>query len=97
MAASASGAAARWKLTVTVSEPATVRATLRVPGVGSLRSASRTLPAGIADTFRVSLKGQRGRRVRAAVARRSRRATLTVSARDTAGNVSRTVRRVRLR
>ena len=85
------------KLTVTASEPATVRATLRVPRVGSLRSASRTLPAGIAGTFRVSLKSPRGKRVRAAAARRSRRATLTVSARDAAGNVSRTVRRVRLR
>jgi hypothetical protein len=79
------------------SEPASVRATLRVPGVGSLRSAPRTLPAGIAGTFRVSLKSPRGKRVRAAVARRSRRATLTVSARDAAGNVARTVRRVRLR
>ena len=85
------------KLTVTASEPATVHATLRVPGVGSLRSASRTLPAGIAGTFRVSLKGPRGQRVRAAVARRARRATLAVSARDEAGNMSRTVRRIRLR
>ena len=85
------------KLTVTVSEAATVRASLRVPGAGTLRSASRTLAARIPRAFRVSTRGSRGQRVRRAVARRSRLATLTVTARDAAGNVSRTVRRVRLR
>jgi hypothetical protein len=85
------------RLTVTASEPATVRASLRIPGVTTLRSASRTLAAGIPGVFRISTRGSRGRRVRRAVARRSRLATLTVTARDTAGNVARTVRRVRLR
>ena len=85
------------KLTVTVSEPATVDASLRVPGVATLRSASRTLAAATPGTFRISTRGSRGRRVRRAVARRSRLATLTVTARDAAGNTSRAVRRVRLR
>jgi hypothetical protein len=85
------------RLTVVVSERARVRAALRVRGVGTLRSASRTLAAGIRGTFRLSMRGARGKRVRAAVARRSRLATLTVTARDAAGNLSRTVRRVRLR
>ena len=84
-------------LTVRVSEPATVGASLRVPGVGTLRSATRPLAAGVPRVFRISTRGTRGRRVRSAVARRSRLATLAVTARDAAGNVSRTVRRVRLR
>ena len=83
-------------LTVRASEPATVRASLRVPGVGTLRSASRTLTAGVPRVLRISTRGARGRRVRTAVARRSRLATLAVTARDAAGNVSRTARRVRL-
>ena len=85
------------RFTVVASEPATVRAALRVPGAGTLRSASRTLAAGVPRAFRLSMTGARGKRVRAAVARRSRLATLTVTARDGAGNLSRTVRRVRLR
>jgi hypothetical protein len=78
---------------VVVSEAASVRATLRVPRVATRRSASRSLQPAVAAGFRVSA----GPRVRAAVKRRSRRATLTVTARDAAGNVSRVVRRVRLR
>jgi hypothetical protein len=85
------------RLAVTASEPASVRVTLRVPGVGTLRSRSDTLAAGIPGTFRIALTGARGKRVRKAVARRSRLATLTVTARDAAGNVSRVVRNVRLR
>ncbi len=42
-------------------------------------------------------QGARGKRIRAALARRSRLASLTVTARDAAGNESRVVRRVRLR
>ena len=85
------------RLRVTVSEPATVGASLHVPGVTTLRSASYNLAVGIPGDFRISTSGSRGRRVRRAVARRSRLATLTVTARDGAGNVSRTARRVRLR
>ena len=85
------------RLTSRVSEPATVRASLRVPGVGTLRSASRSLAAGVPRVFRISTRGTRGRRVRRAVARRSRLTTLAVTARDAAGNASRAVRRVRLR
>ena len=85
------------RLTVAASEPATVRVALRVPGIATLRSASRTLAAGVTATFRVSVQGARGKRVRRAVARRPRLARLTVTARDAAGNVSSTVRRVRLR
>ena len=85
------------KLTVTASEAATVGASLRVPGVATLRSASRILAAAIPGAFRIWTRGSRGRRLRRAVARRSRLATLTVTARDAAGNVSQTARRVRLR
>jgi len=85
------------RLTVTVSERATVRASVRIRGVGTLRSASRTLAAGRPRVVRISTRGARGRRVRRAVARRSRQATLTVTARDAAGNTSRAVRRMRLR
>jgi hypothetical protein len=81
------------RLTVVASEAASVRVTLRVPGVATRRSGSRTLQPAVAARLRVSV----GPRVRAAVRRRSRRATLTVSARDPARNVSRVVRRVRLR
>jgi len=85
------------KVTVRVSEPATVRASLRVPGVGTLRSASYTLAPGIPGVFRISTKGSRGKQVRRAVARRPRVAALTVTARDAFGNTARAVRRVRLR
>jgi len=85
------------KVTVRVSEPATVRASLRVPGVATLRSASYTLAPGIPGVFRISTKSTRGKRVRRAVARRSRVAALTVTARDAFGNTARAVRRVRLR
>ena len=85
------------RLTVAASEPATVRVALRVPGVTTLRSASRSLQAGVRGAFRLSVRGPRGKRVRAAVARRSRLARLTITARDAAGNVTQTVRRVRLR
>ena len=85
------------RLTVAASEPATVRVALRVKGLPTLRSASRTLAAGVRVTFRVSVKGARGKRLRAAVARRPRLARLTITARDEAGNVTQTVRRVRLR
>ena len=70
---------------------------MRVPGLATLRSTSRTLAAGVRVTLRVSVKGARGKRVRRAVARRSRLARLTITARDAAGNQSQTVRRVRLR
>ena len=85
------------RLTVAASEPASVRVAMRVPGLPTLRSTSRTLAAGVRVTFRVSVKGARGKRVRRAVARRSRLARLTITARDAAGNQSQTVRRVRLR
>ena len=61
------------KLIVTVSEPATVRTSLRVPGVATLRSASYTLAPGIPGVFRISTQVARGKRLRSAVARRSRR------------------------
>ena len=82
---------------MTVSEPATVGASVRVPGVATLRSAAYTLAPGIPGVFRISTKGSRGKRVRRAVARRSRVAALTVTARDAFGNTARAVRRVRLR
>ena len=85
------------RLSVTVSEPATVGTSLRVPGVATLRSASYTLAPGTPGSFRISTAGTRGKRVRRAVARRSRLATLTVTATDAFGNVSRATRRVRLR
>ena len=85
------------KLTVAASEAATVSVALRIPGVATLRSASRTLPAATRATFRVAVQGARGKRIRTAVTRRSRLASLTVTARDAAGNESRVVRRVRLR
>ena len=85
------------RLSVAASEPATVRVALRIPGVTTLRSASRALQAGVRGTFRLSVRGARGKQVRAAVARRSRLARLTITARDAAGNESRVVRRVRLR
>ena len=78
---------------VVASEAATVRVALRVPAVATRRSAARSLQPAVAARFRVPA----GPRVRAAVKRRSRRATLTVTARDAAGNLSRVVRRVRLR
>ena len=85
------------RLTVNVSEPATVGTSLRVPGVATLRSRSYTLAPAIPGAFRISTSGARGKRVRRAVARRSRLATLTVTARDAFGNVSQAERRVRLR
>ena len=85
------------RLTVLSSEPASVRAVLRVAGVATLRSATRSVAAGVPTGFRVALRGARGQRLRRAVARRPRRATLTVTATDAAGNVTRVVRRVRLR
>jgi hypothetical protein len=81
------------RLTVVTSEPASVRAALRVPGMATRRSASRSLRPAVATRFKVSA----GPKLRAAVKRRPRLATLTVTARDAAGNESRVVRRVRLR
>ena len=85
------------RLTVLSSEPATVRAVLRAGGVTTVRSATRAVAAGVPTGFRVTLRGASGQRLRRAVARRPRRATLTVTAADAAGNVTRVVRRVRLR
>jgi len=82
---------------VTTSERCSVRARLRVKGVANLRSAARTLEPGRRSTLKVALTGSRGARVRRAIARKSRLAVLTVSARDAAGNTAQVTRRVRLR
>ena len=85
------------RLTVTTSERCTVRATLRLKGVATLRSRTRTLAAGRRSTLKIRLTGRAAAKLRRALARRSRRARITVVARDAAGNRSSEARRVRLR
>ncbi len=81
------------RLAVTTSKRCTVRATLRIRGVGTLRSRARTLEAGRRSTLKIRSTA----RVRRAVRRRPRRAVLVVTARDARGNASRETRRVRVR
>ena len=57
---SASGALGRCGSPSRSSEPATVRTSLRVPGVATLRSASCTLAPGIPRAFRISTTGPAG-------------------------------------
>jgi len=59
------------RLAVTTSERCTVRATLRVRGVATLRSAARTLAAGRRSTLKIGVRGASGARLRRAVRRRS--------------------------
>lgn len=90
-------------ITASVNERATVsaRAKVSVPGASrvlSFRKATKTVAAGAKATLRLRLSRKGRNAVAAALARgRSLKASVTVVARDAAGNSSSAKRRIRLR
>ncbi len=83
-------------LTASTRTACKVRATIRVRGVATLYSSPRSVRAGRTINVVIKRRGKSGAKLRRAVARRSRAATLTVVARAADGRSTTVRRRVRL-
>jgi glucose/arabinose dehydrogenase len=86
----------RLRVAVTTDEPATVRASGRLRGIGRFRTVRRQVRAGRRTVLTVRISRRTARRLRRTLRRKRAIAALTIPARDAAGNQRRVTRRVRI-
>jgi len=84
----------RVRVAVTTDEPATVRGSGRLRGVGRFRTARRQVSAGRRTVLKLRITRKTARKLRRTLRRKRVVAALTVLARDAAGNQRRVTRRV---